>query len=564
MLNKKYRKRSLTAITLALLASSSLSLAAKSDLIDPKQGGFGSVDQAGSATGSGNTSSILESLKQTESNGKKTDYIEALNLLKQNKLSEAKKKIELLIRQSPQEAEYYNLLALAETLGKKPDAAQKSYQKAIELNKNNILARLGLAKLHLEAGELDKAKDYANQTLAIDDKSINAYLLLADVALKQRNTQEVEKTLLTAQEKTKGNITAEVEVIKALGQFYSMQKQPEKILGLGEDVANRYPNNNIALSVLAQAQMLNNKNDLAEQTLLKLIDLNKKDNGARLLLVRLLNNQVGREKDILKLIDEAIAVDTNNPEPQLVKGAYLIKQKRTPEALEIANRLDEQFPKLPLGKLLQGDVFLAEKNLDKALSAYQLGYKMNPNDKVLFTIVDILSTQGKSAEAIKMLSKALENQKKNGSIHFKLASVYQSQKDYLQAEKHYKAILAEQADNVLALNNLAWIYSQQNNPQALELAKKAYEKTAKSPVVGDTYGAILVKQGQVKEGIAILEMAAAQAPKINDIQYHLAEAYAANNENKKAIDILEVIVKSEQSFSEKNAALGLLDKLKAK
>jgi len=53
------------------------------------------------------------------------------------------------------------------------------------------------------------------------------------------------------------------------------------------------------------------------------------------------------------------------------------------------------------------------------------------------------------------------------------------------------------------------------------------------------------------------------APQANDIQFHLAEAYVANNNNQKAIEILEHIVKAEQDFSEKKAAVSLLDKLKA-
>ena len=565
MNDRSISKSGLALIAIGLLASSSFVMAAKSDLIDSQQGKFGGIDQINSQDPSGKgSSSILESLKQPETNTKKDDYVEVLNLLKQNKLPDAKKRIAVLLKEYPDQAEYYNLQALTETLDKNSTAAQQSYLKAIKLDKNNMLAHLGLSKLLLEAGDLAKAKEYAENALVINDKSVNAYLLLADVALKQKNNPEIEKILLTAQSKVKGNIANEVEVVKALGQYYSLQKQPEKILEMSEDVAKRYPGNNVAMSVLAQAQILNGKNDQAESTLQQLVELDKKDVGARLLLVRLINNQPGKEKEVLKLLDEAVAIDSNNPEPALVKAAYLIKLNRTPEALDIANKMDAQYPKLPLGKLLKGDVYLAEKNLDKALDIYQQAYKIKPNDKVLFTIVDILSAQGKAADGIKLLKKELETQKQTAGIHFKVANLYQMQKDYPQAESHYKAILAQQPDNVLALNNLAWVYSQQNNPKALETAKSAYEKASKSPAIADTYGTILVKQGQAKEGVGVLEAAAKQAPQANDIQYHLAEAYVAIDDKQKALQILETIVKAEQNFSEKNAAVSLLDKLKAK
>jgi len=44
----------------------------------------------------------------------------------------------------------------------------------------------------------------------------------------------------------------------------------------------------------------------------------------------------------------------------------------------------------------------------------------------------------------------------------------------------------------------------------------------------------------------------------------LAEAYVANDNTKKTIEILELIVKAEQHFSEKKAAVSLLDKLKTR
>ncbi len=184
--------------------------------------------------------------------------------------------------------------------------------------------------------------------------------------------------------------------------------------------------------------------------------------------------------------------------------------------------------------------------------------------KYYLPLADLLNAQGKQTDAIKLLNNALEKNNKNGAIHFKLATVYQQQNDNKQAEAHYNAILTEQPDNVLALNNLAFLYSQQNDPRALELAKKAYEKAPESAAILDTYGYILIKQGQPKEGLPILEKAASLAPKANDIQFHLAEAYVANDNTQKAIEILEPIVKAEQDFSEKKAAVSLLDKLKAR
>ena len=564
MKNKKLiTKHCLNSIAIGLLVSSSGAMAANYDALSQQQGGFSSLDPiAPLTTEQGSSSSALESFQQAEQSNIKANYLEALNLLKENKLEEAKNKISALLKKYPNEPEFYNLQALFESLKKDTTAAQQNYEKAIKLDGKNLLAHLGLAKLALDGGQLDKAKEYANKALVINDKSINAYLLLADVAYQQKDNAEVEKLLLTAQEKVKGNITAEIEVIQNIGKIYATQKQPEKILTISEDLVKRYPDNSMALSVLAGAQIVNNKKPAAEETLQHIINLDKEDINNRLLLAKLLSEHPDKDKEVLKLLNETIQISPDQPEAQVFKTAYLIKLKRNEEAMELANKIDKQFPKLVLGKLLKGDVYLAEKKLDKATEMYQEAYKIQPNDKVLLTLADLLNAQGKLPDAIKLLNNALEKNNKNGSIHFKLATTYQQQNDTQKAEEHYKAILTEQPDNVLALNNLAFLYSQNNNPQALDFAKKAYDNAPESAAVLDTYGNILVKQGQAKEGLPILEKAASLAPKENDIQFHLAEAYSANDNNQKALEILEAIVKAEQDFSEKKAAVSLLDKLK--
>lgn len=558
-------KNTFTAVVIGILTFSSLGMAATYDIQDQQKNIFDNLEKNAPLDNELESSpSFLESLEQAQKNKKKTSYLEVLNLLKQKKFEEAGNKISALLKENPNEPEFYNLQALLNNLNKDASAAQLNYEKAIKLDLRNIIAHLGLAKLALDGGQLDKAKDLAGKVLNFNDKAIAAYFILADIAYKQKDLAEVERLLLTAHEKAKAmaNIVTETEAVKSLTKLYTIQKQPGKILAISEDMVKRYHNNSEALLLLARAQIVNNKKQAAEATLLQIINKDKEDSNSRLLLAKLLSEHPDKEKDVLALIDEAAQISSNNAEVLIFKTAYLIKLKHYQEALESASKLDKNFPNLVMGKLLKGTVFLAEKKLDNAADMYQQAYKILPNDRVLFTLADIKIAQEKRPEAIKLLNDALEKNSKKAAIHFKLATVYQQQHDNKQAEEHYKAILNEQPENVLALNNLAYLYYQQNNPQALELAKKAYGKAPESAAILDTYGYILIKQGQPKVGLPILEKAASLAPKVNDIQFHLAEAYSANNNNQKAIEILESIVKVKEDFSEKKAAVALLDKLK--
>lgn len=555
-------KRRLIAIAISILTSSS-TMAAIYDLPENQQSNFNDLDQIGVQPDElESSSSFLETLQQNENSNKKKSYLEIFDLLKQNKLADARTEITALLAQNPREPEFYNLQALLEILEKDTTSARQSFQKAIQLDPDNLTAYLGLAKLTLDANDLNKAKEYSNKALAINNKSIKAYLVLADIAHKEKNPREVENILLTALNKTKGNVAAEIEVIKHLSKFYAANKQPDKILSLGQEIAGRYPNNSMALSTLAGAQLINGQRQSAEQTLLQLVNLDKQDINHRLLLARLFIEHPDKEKEVFKLLDEASEIDPSKPQALIFRTAYLTKLKRYREALENVDRINRQFPAMAIGKMLQGDVYLAEKKFDKALAAYQQVYQVAPNNKILFIIADLMNVQDNPAGALQFLNSELEKNPENNAIHFKLAAIHLQRQNYEQAETHYQAILRDQPDNALALNNLAGIYSLQHKPQALELAKSAYNKAPGSATVADTYGYILIKQGQHQEGLALLEKAAASAPQANDIQFHLAEAYSVNGNNKQAIEILENIKKSEQPFPEKEAAVNLLNQLK--
>lgn len=563
--NKTVNNIALTAFAISLQVSSSLVMSARYDPLDLQQNRITETDQIAPFDNYlGNSSSILDSFQQEEVNKIKSNYIEVINLIKQNKPKEARNKLTILLKANPNEPEYYNLQGLLEILVKNTQAAQESYKKALEINPKNLMAHFSLAKLNLDSGDLDKASDYANKAINIDNKNIPTYLVLADIAYKQKKYTDVETILITALDKVKGDIKAEIEVINNLAKFYAAQKQPEKMLSISEDLNKRYSQNSQAMAVLVGAQLVNNKKDLAILTLRQLINQEKQDSDHRLSLAKLLSEQPNTEKEVIKLLDEATEIAPKKTEAIVFKTAYLVKLKRFQEAMEIANKAETLFPNLILGKLLKGDVYLAENKLDKALENYQLTYKAQPNDKVLFIIVDLLIAQKKIPEAISFLEKALEKYPKNGNIRFKFATVYQQLNDIAKAEYHYQTLLADQPENVRALNNLAWLYLQQNNSKALELAKKAYSKAPDSAEIADTYGYTLFKQGQHAEGLTILEKAANLEPSANDIQLHLAEAYAANLNKTKAVEILENIIKSEQKLPEnKAAARSMLDNLKS-
>ncbi len=491
----------------------------------------------------------------------KQDYHAVVALINNKQLKAAEAKLDRLIQQNPAGSDFYNLRALLETLKGNNSLAINSYQKALQINPVNPRSHLGLASVFLRVGNLSQAKISANRSLSINDKAVRAYTLLAEIAYREKRLQDVESILLKGQKKLHGDKQQEIIIINNLAKFYAIQKQPKKTLVLAQDIIHRYPGDSSALVLLANAQLYNKKTAQAISTLEKLVSQESNNIKQRFLLAKLLLPYPEKKNQVLKLLNEINAIAPNIVQIQANRAVLLAQIGHYPDALQTAKKVKKLSPDTGLAEALEGEIYLAEKKQYLALAAFQKSYKIEANSKVLEVIVNLMIAQGKQTDAINFLNQELKKNPENLTAHFNLGNIYQQQNNNRKAEKHYQAILAEQPDNVVILNNLAWIYHLDNNPKALGLAERAYQKAPKSAAVADTYAVILVKQGNLTKGLKVFEQAAKLAPNNYDIQYHLANAYAAKGQTQKAIQILKSITQSGQNFSEKKAAVSLLEKI---
>ena len=131
------------------------------------------------------------------------------------------------------------------------------------------------------------------------------------------------------------------------------------------------------------------------------------------------------------------------------------------------------------------------------------------------------------------------------------------------AETRLKAVLAKRPNDPVALNNLAWVYQQRKNPEALVLAKRAY-LLAPSAESADTLGWLLVTTGDPAAGLPLLQQAVAGKGSDPTIRYHLATALNGAGQKVEAMKLLETLTAEPAPFEDKAAAAKLLGELKAK
>jgi Tfp pilus assembly protein PilF len=152
---------------------------------------------------------------------------------------------------------------------------------------------------------------------------------------------------------------------------------------------------------------------------------------------------------------------------------------------------------------------------------------------------------------------------KDYAIRTVLAGSYLEQKKYEAAIAEYGRLVIEHPADPIALNNLAWLYQRQGDlAKARELAERAFAASPAAAQIDDTLGWILLAQGEADKAMTYLSAANSAAPRNPDIQYHLAVALHRLGRPADAQSMLESLLESGVSFTDKAEAEKLLQKLK--
>ncbi len=130
-------------------------------------------------------------------------------------------------------------------------------------------------------------------------------------------------------------------------------------------------------------------------------------------------------------------------------------------------------------------------------------------------------------EAEDVLQKAISINSELPDIHFHLATVYYDMKQFKKSIESFKRTTALDPESSLALNNLAYLYSELgiHLEDGLKLVTRAIEMQPDNSAYLDTKGWLYYKLGDYKEAVRYLKKAAELDPDSAETQYHLSQAY---------------------------------------
>jgi Tfp pilus assembly protein PilF len=124
------------------------------------------------------------------------------------------------------------------------------------------------------------------------------------------------------------------------------------------------------------------------------------------------------------------------------------------------------------------------------------------------------------------LKKAIAEKPESTVLKMHLADLYDRRGRYAEAEAQYREVLKIEKNNVVALNNLAWMIAVRDGDaeEALRHINKAVNGIGRRPDLLDTRGLVNLRRKETEKAIADLKEAAAEAPTPTRL-FHLAQAH---------------------------------------
>jgi putative PEP-CTERM system TPR-repeat lipoprotein len=544
------------AATLQLLASAQVRAG---DMAGARQS-FGRLAQIGQPPEAQQAQSFLGVLDQaiaSPDDANSRAIILILDDLRRSRLDDALRGAETLVAASPASPDVLNLLG-AVRLARGEDApAREQFEAALAIDPSFQAALDNLDRLDIRAGQMEQVEARMRRRLEDAPGNEAAILRLAGLVARRGDPAAAERLLRAQAAALPGSVgvrLALATLYRARGDSPAMLAVADELMTIGTD------GNAVAFEAAGNLYLVGQQPARAEAAFHALSERQPENVGAMLLLARaqyLAGAQDAAEATIGVVRQRAPA----NPIANTSMVDLRLKAGDVDGALAFAAGLAAIEP--DQSAQLQARVLLAAQRGTEAVAVLEKALADRPSAAIARELYAARSKSGRQGAAIAGLREwVAANPDDAGSLNLLSQAMIQGG-DYATA-----AAVAEQAaqlvpTNPVILNNLAWLRHELGQPGAQELARRAHQLAPNSPEITDTLGWILVRDGQVDDGLAMLREANEGTQGANpDIRYHLAYALQVSGDKEGARAILSELMATDAPFTERQAAEQLLAKLR--
>jgi len=429
--------------------------------------------------------------------------------------------------------------------------ATADIERALSLDPNNLEIQRRAASLFLASGGRDKVR----QATTVIDRALEsnpdngALRLLKARALLAEETAPAADSAAKLLEKLTEEYPKMVGAWGMLAKVQLRQGPPGKAIDTVLQGLVHNPNDRSLLMLKASAEDAKSP-FLAIATLKELLALDPNDTNAAM---RLADAYVAtREPDkAVSVLRQQLALcdasDRRRCEVALAVALYSSDNKA--EAQQIFDSLLQAEPNDPAPILAQVKLFENDKLWSEIEQKAADWYRKHPKDvKTPQTIAGIIAAAKDSAPtkaAENILRMVLKDHSDNAQIVRSLAVLMQAVKRNEEAAEFYRRVLEIQTDDVIAMNNLAWIICEEQgkHQEAIEIAQKGLKIAPNYIDLIDTRGVAYYRLGRFDKAIQdfsdCIRLYPDEKAAVTAAYFHLGRTYTRLKETDKAAENLK-------------------------
>jgi tetratricopeptide (TPR) repeat protein len=467
------------------------------------------------------------------------------------------KKIQMVDGKNP--ASRVSLAAFYAATGR-PGDAEKELQRIVAEYPEDALAWRQLVEVEITVNRRDEARRIATQLLKKDAKDWQALTLLGRLDLEEGKAAEAEQELGLAQ-----NVNPDSPLIYfQLARLRVSQGKPdlakqalEESLKRGpDDVAARVLLGSLELRtgqtglavvdlskalrqapaatepnlMISQAYALRGQFNLAEVTLNWLLSQPSTSETQAMILQTLaeVRFRQARYAEAGVLATKSLNTGVLSSEALRVLGLSYLAEKHPEQGLKAVEGVANRKEHWAAGQDVVGGIALLADQIDVAEKAYRNELESSPNSSsALFGLGNVYERRQEYDRAADYFHRFATAEPNNAAVHVRLGIIAEHSQDWQKAISEYQNADKLDSANVVAKNNLAWLYAAHGGDLAvaLRLAEEARGLQPGDPIVADTLGWILVKMNLAQDALPYLKESVAKKPDQAVYHYHLGMAY---------------------------------------
>lgn len=438
--------------------------------------------------------------------------------MKRREYDKALATLDAMAKKAPGKARHLELRGMVQVARKDFAAARDAYEAALKQDPALFGPVASLAEIDVRENKPQQAIERLEASLKANPKNALALVILASIK-DRRGAPVADVQALLAQAVAGSPMTLEPRLQQI--DFLLRKRLFKDAKAAAQEALAAFPNEPPIIEAVGRAQMLAGDIEQAANTFRKLASLQPNSPQAYMNLADLYT-KTGKRDQAEAALNKALEIDPNLNSAQAALLEIMMSSNRQRDALEYIRRIKQRQPGVMTGYSMEAAYHVRQKNPEAAQAALREGLARTNNPELATRLYSLLGQSGKNAEADAFAASWLKSHPGDLGFEFLVSTLEMSRGNLASAQARLKKVLAAQPNSIPALNNMAWILTQQSSPEAITFARRALELDPERPVLMDTLAAALAANKQAAEALTLQKKALELSPSDPALRLNLA------------------------------------------